>query len=188
MSNNFNTVLKCASLHQYAICTCSSALSHTHTCRYDNIRMLVFPSRSCLCSKTMISYLGQIPYIYAAHQNYESVSDIDLFVNINMHFSFERHLIVFLIFVFLHFFLGAQGSIAADYNDNNSLNQKDNKFFEEQNYNSKYSQSKEMRNYFQECYMKRLKLSCITEKASLAVENSMDMDLQLIPGKVQIFF
>lgn len=38
--------------------------------------------------------------------------------------------------------------------------------------------------YFDECFRKKLKLSCLTEKATQAVENSMDIDLQLIPGLV----
>lgn len=41
-----------------------------------------------------------------------------------------------------------------------------------------------VKSYFHECLHKSQKLSCITEKASTAVEDAIDLDIQLVPGLV----
>ncbi|GLV38873.1 Osiris 21 [Carabus blaptoides fortunei] len=41
-----------------------------------------------------------------------------------------------------------------------------------------------VKNYFHDCMQKTHKLSCIAERASTAVEDAIDMDIQLVPGLV----
>lgn len=69
--------------------------------------------------------------------------------------------------------------VTADYLDNSitsDVQDKQESIENNENFVNKY--------YFDDCFRKKLKLSCLTEKATQAVENSMDIDLQLIPGLV----